>query len=83
MEGPENVEASGIWYCRNPLCPAAGTEWFKRQMASYQEINGSSYSIDDNELIAFGEWLTQGPADAWWMAAVERALERLKERAQQ
>lgn len=49
------VEASGVWYCPNPLCTGPGGAWFRTTLKSFKD-EGQQHSVDPVE------WLEQGLA---------------------
>jgi hypothetical protein len=49
------VEASGVYYCPNPLCSGPGGAWFRATLESYKE-EGNRHSVDPVE------WLEKGLA---------------------
>lgn len=44
----ERVEAGGMWFCPNPLCPGCGTHWFLRTLEWHQETRGT-YEVNREE----------------------------------
>lgn len=51
LDNPK-VEASGVWYCPNGICPGPGAAWFRAKLKSYKENGGSNgeHTIDEKEL---------------------------------
>lgn len=50
----KTVEASGIWYCPNPLCTGPGAAWFRVKLKSYQEREstlGGTHTVDELEAV--------------------------------
>lgn len=44
------VEAGGMYYCPNPLCPGCGAGWFNASLASYTpDASGNRYTVDGVE----------------------------------
>jgi len=71
----DKVEAGGLWYCPNPICPGCGAAYHRRKMDSYQEIENGRHTVDPKEKIAIGErLLEQLDLDPNLWEAIERCV---------
>lgn len=76
----ERVEAGGIYFCPNPICPGPGGAWFRRKCKSYQEEEGGRHSVDTRELAEVGEWLLGGLPKGPERDAVTRSMGWLRDK---
>ncbi len=51
------VEASGIYYCPNPLCMMCGASNHRRLLPSFRELSNGKHSVETRELVLLGRWL--------------------------
>jgi len=73
----ENVEASGVFYCPNPLCTVTGATYHRSKLKSYREF-ANHHEVDGLEWLLYG--LNNLPEDpVIRVATLRSAQQRLEE----
>lgn len=47
----KQVEAGGVWYCPNPVCPGPGGHYLRSNLESYKDSDFTHYTIDTAEYL--------------------------------
>ncbi len=79
----DKVEAGGLWYCPNPLCPGPGQASSRMLLRSYRETNSGRYTVNAAEVLAVGVGTLSRCEDDRIVAAIRRLIPRWEQWAKE
>lgn len=70
------VEAGGLWFCPNVLCPGPGATYWRSQLKSYRDNEDGTYSVDSREVLDKARALTYDEPDAAIKEAIISSMDK-------